>query len=101
VSEQDRLEHPDLTGWFESHDGMWLGITGLSEKEWRNAKRSLVQLGLLERKRMGLPSRMNLRLNIKLLADLTWQHALQSKDKDRLMSGHTEYPEPTQNTGGS
>ena len=85
LSDKDRLEHPDLTDWFESNDKIWLGMTGMSEKELRNAKKSLVALGFVERKHIGMPSKLHLRLNMKKLADCTWMFAGQQKSVKQTM----------------
>ena len=77
LSEKDHVEHPDLSDWFESSDSVWLGMTGMTPKELRNAKRSLIELGFVERKCMGIPARSYLRLNMKQLADSTWKFAEQ------------------------
>lgn len=88
LSKKDRMEHPDLTDWFESNDGIWLGMTGMSEKELRNAKKSLLEVGWVERERKGMPSKLYLRLNMKKLADETWTYAGQQKAVKRSVRNH-------------
>ena len=78
MSNNDRQNKPELTEWFESNDSLWLCMTGMSEKELRNAKKTLITLGYLQRSKSGMPARVLFRLNMKFLADSTWAFATKS-----------------------
>ena len=86
MSINDRQNTPELTEWFESNDVLWLGMTGMSEKELRNAKKTLIELGYLQRSKGGMPAKVLYRLNMKFLADSTWAFAAKSKSNNGQMA---------------
>lgn len=63
-----------FTDWYESNDGAWVRQSGMSEKEIRNAKQALRNLKLIELRQTGFPARMQYRLNMQVLSDMTWKY---------------------------
>lgn len=60
-------------GWFYKNQrgrDSWESETGLSPKQQANARRSLVEIGVLEERRKGVPAKMWYRINCERLLEL-------------------------------
>lgn len=90
MSAQDRAEKNDFTQWFEANDKLWLGMTGMTDKELRNAKKTLINLGYLVRGKQGMPASVCFCLNIKHLADTTWAYAMKTKPARKRPAARSE-----------
>ena len=76
LSDDDKLDRSkQYSDWFESHDTLWTGLSGMTSKEIRNAKLVLKKLGLVELRKEGFPAQVLLRINIQYLMDMTWSYA--------------------------
>ena len=81
LSESDRVNHPIHSEWMHVHDDVWMALSGMGQKELRNAKQSLKSLGLIETRKQGFPGKVMYRLNLDLHDRITWQYTLKEKPK--------------------
>jgi hypothetical protein len=61
-------DSPEQDGWFWKNTQEWFVATGLSQKEQVSARDILVQYGLLQESRQGMPAKLYFRLNLTALA---------------------------------
>lgn len=80
LSDEDKLSwsKKQYSDWFESHDSLWSGLSGMTPKEIRNAKLVLKKLGLIELRKEGIPAQVIVRINIQYLMDMTWTYTQKS-----------------------
>jgi len=79
LSDDDKFDRSkQYSDWFESHDTLWTGLSGMTSKEIRNAKLVLKKLGLVELRKEGFPAQVLMRINIQYLMDITWSYAQKS-----------------------
>jgi hypothetical protein len=94
-------------GWFYKTEAEWMDEIGLSIKEVRSSRKSLVAIDLLEEVRKGIPAKMHYRVDTNLLMDyLSGQKVITScaptvelvvtKGQDRLALIGTTITENTQ-----
>lgn len=64
-----QLQCPDPEGWWSKSLEEWQEETGMSRGEQESARRCLLQLGIIEERRYGVPARSWFRINeARLLA---------------------------------
>src|SRR5690606_33674155 len=96
-------------GWFHKTAQQWTRETGLSRREQCSARRKLVQQGLMEERRAGIPATLHFRLHLDRIAlglgaligrpagAIDWQNPDQVADW--LGASSTYYPRLTEITG--
>jgi hypothetical protein len=65
----------DDYSWMVVNDEAWMSMTALSIKELRNAKKVLLELGLLLRIRVGIPAQYYVALELNKLSAITLEFA--------------------------
>jgi hypothetical protein len=78
-------------GWVFKTAGQWQRETGMTWKVQKRARSQLVQVGLIEERKISLPCRLEFRLNLNVLAQMTREHIqiqLQTLSLDLFRSEH-------------
>lgn len=78
-------------GWVFKTSDQWQRETGMTWKVQKRARSQLIEVGLIEERKISLPCRMEFRLNLNVLAQMTREHIqiqLQTLSLDFFRSEH-------------
>lgn len=81
------------------HRDEWKAETGLSRDQWQTARRNLRDAGVLVERRHNFPRRVDLAVNLSVLADLL-RHAGSAKPRARSASHGSNFQETRTGGGG-